>query len=226
MNNMINLIDDTTSSQLVLWSASLQALLRELFKYALSEGPYQDTIKPIIEKLECHLHHSKLFDEVRGSKLTEINFILYFWGSLMKDLLIDTDKWSHCNSFDDASSEFAKQLKYTEYYSDKQVANMSWRLMIYCSYHMFLIMQYMQNFQKNNIKHLRVLEFGIILRSIDLTQIMRQRDDAKFSIALNNMTRKTIIVDDIVLLQTRTFKILPKRSNCQWKQSRLFVSHE
>ncbi|EPB81797.1 hypothetical protein HMPREF1544_11482 [Mucor circinelloides 1006PhL] len=46
------------------------------------------------EILENHLQTPEIFDEVRRD-YSELGYILYLWGPLMKNLFVKTDMWSH-----------------------------------------------------------------------------------------------------------------------------------
>ncbi|KAI9349390.1 hypothetical protein BD770DRAFT_162080 [Pilaira anomala] len=94
--------------------------------------------------LETHLYSPNLFNELMESEMSEMDYILYFWGPIVKSLFINTDIWSHWGdtqsrdcmykfrldlrllssklkkSYDVASGEFGQALTESKYYSDKQ----------------------------------------------------------------------------------------------------------
>lgn len=65
---------------------------------------------------------------------------------------------------------------------------------------------------KNTMKHLRVIELWHSFKVHRLTEIMRQKDDASFANASNNMARGLMTTYDISLLQSRTFNRLPQEA--------------
>lgn len=65
-------------------------------------------------------------------------------------------------------------------------------------------------FKSDNMKRLRCLDIWHSFKVHYLKTIMRQREDASFAVALNNMARGTMTTADVELFASRTFKELPE----------------
>lgn len=84
-----------------------------------------------------------------------------------------------------------------------------------------------KGFPGNPLKNLKFQDLWYSFQVHYLTQIMRQKDDAKFAVALNNMAQGTMKEDDIQLFASRTFASIPEELKVPGKEIiRLYSTNE
>ncbi|KAG2193591.1 hypothetical protein INT47_007394 [Mucor saturninus] len=81
-------------------------------------------------------------------------------------------------------------------------------------------------FPNNPIRHIKLTELWHTFEVQRLTEIMRQKDDANFSVALKNMARGIMTKEDIELFQKRTFKALPPEAARENNLIRLYPTNK
>ncbi|KAG2213497.1 hypothetical protein INT47_009171 [Mucor saturninus] len=81
-------------------------------------------------------------------------------------------------------------------------------------------------FPNDPIRHIKLTELWHSFEVHRLTEIMRQKDDAKFAVALNNMARGVMTKEDIELFQKRTFKALPPEAAREKNLIRLYPTNK